>query len=66
MKYENKTEYERDFVQHLLSVGIKGYSEMYDRGKTYYMFNLKNGETRYWTNLSEESLKALEGKADER
>lgn len=59
MSAKPKAEYEKEFVQHLLEVGIKGYSEMYAHGRLHYMFNLENGETRYWTNLSEDSLKKL-------
>lgn len=59
MKRKVKADYEREFVQHIASVGIKNWCEMDEGRKTYYCFWLKNGETRYWTNLSDESRDVL-------
>lgn len=61
MAYKSKAEHEKEFVQSLLSVGIKNYGAMDERGNTYYVIYLKNGTTRYWTNLSDESLKLMGG-----
>ena len=63
MTYVSKAECEKEFVDYILSVGLKGYAEMDIKSNTYYQFNLKNGETRHWTNMSNENLKRLkEGK----
>lgn len=59
MKRKTKADYEREFVQHIASVGIKNFCEMDEGRKTYYCFRLKNGTERYWTNLSDESRDAL-------
>ena len=59
-----KSECEKEFVDHLLSVGIKAYAEMDEVDKkqnvhTYYEFRLNNGELRYWKDMSSENLKRL-------
>ncbi|GMQ60308.1 hypothetical protein AN1V17_47080 [Vallitalea sediminicola] len=60
MSYKNKAEHEKEFVNHILSVGgIKTYGNTDEYGQTYWFFNLVNGERRYWTNLSDASQKAL-------
>ena len=59
MKRKVKADYEREFVQHIVSIGIKTWCEMYDHGRLHYCFWLKNGETRYWTNFSDESRDTL-------
>jgi hypothetical protein len=60
MAYKCKEEAEKEFVDHILSVGgILSCSEMDCGNATYYKFSVKNGETRYWTNMSEENLKRL-------
>ena len=59
MKRKTKADYEREFVQHIASVGIKGWCEMDEGRKTYYRFWLKDGTERYWTNLLDESRDAL-------
>lgn len=60
MAYKNKAECEKEFTTYILSVGgIESYGNTYEKGKWYWFFNLKNGERRYWTNLSEESQKLL-------
>ena len=60
MGYKNKAECEKEFTEHILSVGgIKSYGKSYEKGNWYWFFNLKNGERRYWTNLADENQKAL-------
>lgn len=61
MTKKSKAECEKEFVQCLLSVGIKGYGAMDEGRNTYYVIYLKDGTTRYWTSLSEESLKLIGG-----
>lgn len=58
-KHKTKVDCEKEFVEYILSVGIEKWCEMDERNKTYYQIHLKNGEIRYWTNLSDESLKKL-------
>ena len=48
-------------VKHLLEVGVENWCETYERGNYYYCFWLKNGEQRYWTNMSEEHLEEIKG-----
>lgn len=59
MAYKSKAVWEKEFVQFLLSVGIKSYGAMDEGRNTYYIIYLKNETTRYWTNFSDESLKML-------
>lgn len=59
MKRKTKADNEREFVQHILAAGIKSWCEMDENRHTHYCFWLKNGETRYWTNLSAQSQKLL-------
>ena len=56
---KNKAYYEDLFVKHLLEVGVENWCETYERGNYYYCFWLKNGEQRYWTNMSEEHLEEI-------
>lgn len=59
MAYKSKAECEKEFVQHILSIGLESHGKTYDKGRYYWFFDLKNGERRYWTNLSEENQKLL-------
>ena len=60
MTHVMKADAEKEFVEHILSVGgVKTYGITDDRGNLYWFFDLENGERRYWTNLSEKSQKAL-------
>lgn len=54
-----KAEAEKIFINHLKEIGIKTYYRIYERGNSYWCFELENGTTRYWTNLSDENAKAL-------
>lgn len=56
---KNKAYYEDLFVKHLLEVGVENWCETYERGNYYYCFWLKNGEQRYWTNMSEEHIEEI-------
>ena len=55
---------EKAFVKEVKGVGIKNYGCMYGEGRArknlYWFFELSNGQHRYWTNLSDESMKILE------
>ena len=54
--YKEKRKLEEDkFVSHLLKTGIKSKCESSEGRNTYYCFWLKNGEQRYWVNLSQEN-----------
>lgn len=59
IKHKTKADCELEFVDYILSVGIERWCEMDEGNKCYYCIWLKNGETRYWTNLSDESIKKL-------
>lgn len=60
MGYVKKSEREKEFVDYILSSGgIDCYGKQYERGHWYWFFNLKNGERRYWTDMSEKSQKIL-------
>lgn len=60
MGYKNKAECEKEFVEHIASVGgVKSHGKTYENGNWYWFFDLENGERRYWTNLSEENQKIL-------
>lgn len=54
-----KAQQEEIFVTHIKEIGIKSYSKMYDHGNWYWAFTLKNGERRYWTNLSPRGMAEL-------
>ena len=59
-----KTECEKEFVDYVLSKGIRGYAEMdvIDKKQnihTCYEFRLNNGELRYWKDMSRENLERL-------
>lgn len=59
-KRKNKAEREHEFVQMILDKGgIKAHMKMYERGHMYYAMELNNGEGRYWTDFSQDSLKKL-------
>lgn len=58
MAYKKKAEWEKEFVQEIKG-NIKTYGCSDEYGNTYWFFSLKNGQQRYWTNLSEESQKEL-------
>ena len=57
---KTKSESEKDFVDYILSVGgaIKNI-EMDAGNNSYHQFELSNGETRYWKNMSVENLRIL-------
>lgn len=52
---EKKALVEEKFVNMLLEIGIKTKCESTEGRNTYYCFWLKNGDQRYWTNLSKEN-----------
>lgn len=55
-----KAKIEKDFVRIILSKGgVKRYCCMSEGHNNYYRLELKNGEIRYWGNLSTESLNKL-------
>lgn len=55
-----KADIEKLFIQQLIDAGgIKSFYRIYEQGNFYYCFDLNNGTRRYWTNLSEESIKKL-------
>lgn len=58
-----KDQYEKELVDHILAVGLETMMEMYGEGhkrnNLYYRFVLKNGEERYFTNMSKEGLRRL-------
>ena len=54
-----KVECEKEFVDYILKIGLIGYAEMDEKRNTYYEFRLKNGELRYWKNLSQENRERL-------
>lgn len=60
MAYKKKAEQEKEFVDYILSVGgVVYHREMAEGNKTYHEFKLANDTTRYWTDMTEESLKRL-------
>ena len=59
MKYVKKADREKAFVDYIKGIGIKWHCKALERGNWYYCLELNNGEIRYWTNFSEESLKEL-------
>lgn len=54
-----KAEEERKWREELLAIGVEGGGCMYDRGNFYWFFEMKKGNTRYWTNPSYETLVML-------
>ena len=54
---KTKSESEKELVDYILSVGgaIKNI-EMDEGNNSYHQFELSNGETRYWKNMSIEYL----------
>ena len=46
---------EKLFVENLIKIGIEKYWCMEEKGRFYWKFCLKNGQYRYWTNLSQEN-----------
>ena len=58
-----KIEAEKNLLEYIKEKGLGWYSSMYGEGRNrnnlYYCFQLNNGEHRYWTNPSEDFLKAL-------
>ena len=60
MAYKKKSEWEKEFVKEVLSVGgVKVCGCMSEGRNFYWYFDLANGTRRYWTNLSEENQKIL-------
>lgn len=60
LAYKSKSEHEKNFIAHIIEIGgIKTYGNTDENGHTYWFFDLVNGERKYWTNLAEESQKAL-------
>ena len=56
MTYKEKKKIAEDkFVNMLLEIGIKSMCESDEGRNTYYCFWLKNGDQRYWINLSQEN-----------
>lgn len=51
-----KQEAENEFINYINKIGIK----TYEKGNCYWFFNLENGEQRFWTNLSDASLKRIQ------
>ena len=54
-----KFECEKELVDYILKIGLRRYSEMDEKGNTYYVFKLDNGELRYWKNLSQKNRESL-------
>ncbi len=54
-----KFECEKELVDYILKIGLRGYSEMDEKRNTYYVFKLDNGELRFWKNLSQENRESL-------
>lgn len=60
MAYKTKAECEEEFVDMIIDKGgLKSWGETYDNGHWYQFFDLKNGERRYWTNMSDKSKEDL-------
>ena len=57
---KTKAESEKEFVDYILSVGgaIKNI-EMDEGNNSYHQFELADGTTRYWKNMSIENLRKL-------
>ena len=56
----NDKEHEDEFVAYIKNIGIDEKLCMAEGVNNYYRFILKNGEYRYWTNLSMEHQKELD------
>lgn len=58
-----KADEEKILLEHIKEIGLAGYSRMDGEGRqrnnSYYCFNLKNGEQRFWTNPSDDFKAAL-------
>jgi hypothetical protein len=61
---KNKAYYEKKFREYIKPIGIEWTCCMEERGNYYYCFMLKNGEQRFWTNCSQETLDYLETNYD--
>ena len=59
MAYQNKAYHEKIFVEQILAVGIERVFETDEGNKTYYCFYLKNGNQRFWRDLSEENKEKI-------
>ena len=59
MAYKPRAQQERELVDIVLSVGLKGHAESDEGNKTYYEFRLADGTLRYCTNMSKENLRRL-------
>lgn len=60
-KYIKKADREKEFVDMLLNEkgGVIRHMCMYERGHLYYAMETGNGEGRYWTDFSHQSLVRL-------
>lgn len=54
-----KAEAERKWREELLHIGVEEAGCMYYRGNFYWVFDMKDGNTRYWTSPSYETLVML-------
>ena len=59
MAYQNKSYHEKNFVEQILTVGIERVYETDEGNKTYYCFDLKNGNQRFWRDLSKENKEKI-------
>jgi len=58
-KAKLRVKLEEDFVKRILKIGINNMSRVREDNDWCYRFELKNGDIRYWINLSKESLEKL-------
>lgn len=56
---KRKADCEAEFVEQIQRIGIEWYSKMYERGRWYWCFHLRDGRQRFWTDLTEENQKEL-------
>lgn len=56
---KSKAKFEDEFVEQIKAAGIEWCSKMYERGHWYWCFMLKDGQQRFWKDLSEENQKKL-------
>ena len=59
MKYKDKAYHEANFIEQILLVGIERVYETDEGNKTYYCFDLKNGNQRFWRDLSKENKEKI-------
>ena len=56
---KSKAKFEDEFIEQIQAAGIEWCSKMYERGLWYWFFMLKDGQQRFWKDLSEENQKTL-------